>query len=249
MPCPGQHSDPIGERGRRFATTHWSIVLAAGHASRTDAKAALASLCETYWYPLYCYVRRRGHGADEAEDLTQGFFAALLERGSLRAADPHRGRFRSFLLASLDHFLANEWRRRSARKRGGGQVPLSLDCRSGEARYAREPGGDLTPQQAYERRWALTLMERALSRLRQGYVAGGKAALFDRLAAFLGGDRGPAYRDIAAELGMTEGAVKTAVHRLRRRCREHLRAEVAQTVADPQDVEEELRSLLAVVGS
>lgn len=232
-----------------FATTHWSLVLAAGHASRADSKAALARLCETYWYPLYCYVRRRGHSAEEAEDLTQGFFAALLERDSLRVADPHRGRFRSFLLASLDHFLANEWRRRSARKRGGGQASLSLDCRWGEARYAQEPSGNLTPEQAYQRRWAMTLMEQALSRLRQEYVAGGKSALFDRLAALLGGDRGAAYRDIAAELGMTEGAVKVAVHRLRRRCREHLRSEVAQTVAAPQDVEEELRNLLAVVGS
>jgi len=249
MAPPGQNPDPIRDLGRPFATTRWSIVLAAGHASRPDSKAALAKLCEAYWYPLYCYVRRRGHGADEAQDLTQEFFTALLAKESLRAADPHRGRFRSFLLASMNHFLANQRRRQLAHKRGGGRAPLSLDFQSGESRFRREPSHDLTPEKVYERRWAMTLLDRALSKLRQEYVVGGKAALFDRLAAFLGGDLGTAYRDVAAELAMTEGAVKVAVHRLRRRCREQLRSEVAETVAAPQDVDEELRDLLAVVGS
>jgi RNA polymerase sigma-70 factor (ECF subfamily) len=248
MSPPRQHSDSIPGGGRPFATTHWSIVLAAGHASRADSRAALAKLCETYWYPLYCFIRRRGHDAHEAEDLTQGFFAALLERDSLRVADPNRGRFRSFLLASLNHFLANEWRRQAAQKRGGGQPLLSLDCASGEARYSQEPAHDLTPEKLYERRWALTLLEQALSKLRQEYAAGGKSALFERLGAFLAGDEGAPYRSVAAELNMTEGAVKVAAHRLRRRCREHLRAEVAQTVADPQDVDEELRNLMAAMG-
>ena len=248
MSPPGQNPDPAHDLGRPFATTRWSIVLAAARGSQPDAKAALATLCEAYWFPLYCYVRRRGHGADEAQDLTQDFFATLLEKASLRAADPHRGRFRSFLLASMNHFLANQRRRRLAQKRGGGRVPLSLDFPSAESRFSHEPSHDLTPEKVYERRWAMTLLDRALSTLRQEYVAGGKAALFDRLSVFLAGDRGPAHRDIAVELGMTEGAVKVAVHRLRGRCRQQLRCEVAQTVAADQDVEDELRDLLAAVG-
>jgi RNA polymerase sigma factor (sigma-70 family) len=244
----GQNPDPARVGGQPFATTHWSIVLAAGHGSQPDSEAALAKLCEAYWFPLYCYVRRRGQSANEAQDLTQEFFATLLEKEYLRAADPHRGRFRSFLLASMNHFLANQRRRRLAQKRGGGRVSLSLDFQSGESRFSREPSHDLTPEKVYERRWAMTLLDRALSRLGQEYVAGGKSALFDRLSAFLGGDKGAAYRDIAADLGMTEGAVKVAVHRLRKRCREHLRSEVAQTVADPRDVDEELGNLMAAMG-
>jgi len=249
MSSPDHQSEAFRRGDGPFATTHWSIVLAAGHVSQADSKAALARLCQTYWYPLYCYIRRRGHDAHEAEDLTQGYFAALLERDSLRVADPNRGRFRSFLLGSLNHFLANDRRRRIARKRGGGQAPLSLDCRAGEARYGQEPADNLTPEQAYQRRWAMTLLEQALANLRREYLAGGKSALFDHLSGLLGGDKGAAYREIADDVGMTEGAVKVAVHRLRKRCREHLRSEVAQTIADPQDIEEELRALLAVVGS
>lgn len=249
MSPPGQNSDPIRDLDNPFATTHWSIVLAAGHGSQPDSKAALAKLCEAYWYPLYAYVRRRGYDADESQDLTQEFFTVLLEKESLRAADPHRGRFRSFLLASMNHFLANQRRRKLAHKRGGGRAPLCLDFQLGESRFTHEPSHDLTPEKVYERRWAMTLLDRALSTLRQEYVEGGKAALFDRLAVFLGGDRGLAYRDVAAELGMTEGAVRVTIHRLRKRCREQLRCEVAQTVATPQDVKDELRDLLAVLGS
>ena len=248
MSPPGQNPDPAHDLGRPFATTQWSIVLAAGHDSQPDSEAALAKLCGTYWFPLYCHVRRRGHDADDAQDLTQDFFATLLEKESLRAADPHRGRFRSFLLASMNHFLANQRRRQLAQKRGGGRAPLPLDFPSAESRLSREPSHDLTPEKAYERRWAMTLLERGLSNLRQEYVDGGKAALFDRLSVFLAGDRGPAHREIAVELDMTEGAVRVAVHRLRGRCREHLRCEVAQTVAADQDVEDELRDLLAAVG-
>ncbi|MBL7219536.1 MAG: sigma-70 family RNA polymerase sigma factor [Phycisphaerae bacterium] len=249
MSPPGQNSDPIRDIGRPFATTHWSIVLAAGDDNQPDSKAALAELCEAYWYPLYSYVRRRGHDADEAQDMAQEFFAVLLAKEHLRAADPNRGRFRSFLLASMNNFLANQRRRQLAQKRGGGQAPLSLDFESAETRFTHEPSHDLTPEKIYERRWAMALLDRALSMLRQEYAAGGKAALFDRLSVFLAGDRGPAYCEIAAELDMTEGAVKVAIHRLRTRCREHLRCEVAQTVADPGDVADELRDLLAVVRS
>ena len=247
MPDPERHAESHPSGGL-FATTSWSVVLAAGHASRSDAQAALARLCETYWYPLYTYVRRRGHPPEEAQDLTQEFFARLLEKHYLLAADRERGRFRSFLLASLNHFLANEWRRQTAQKRGGGRVAISLDLPSGERRYSQEPSHDLTPEQAYERRWALTLLERALSRLREEYAAGGKASLCERLTAFLAGDKGAPYQQIANDLGMTEGAVKTAAHRLRQRCRELLRAEVAQTVAAAEDVDEELRHLLSVIG-
>jgi RNA polymerase sigma-70 factor (ECF subfamily) len=223
-------------------------VLAAGHGSRPDAATALATLCEAYWYPLYYYARRRGYRAEEAQDLTQEFFATLLEKGSLKVADPDRGRFRSFLLASLNHFLANEWRRRSARKRGGGKPAISLDAESAEIRYRQEPAHNLTPEKAYERRWALLLLEKALSTLRDEYAAGGKTNVFARLSGFLGGGEHVLYEKAARELDMTDGAVTVAVHRLRRRCREVLRAEVAQTVADPADVDEELRHLMAAVG-
>jgi RNA polymerase sigma-70 factor (ECF subfamily) len=233
---------------RSFATTHWSLVVAAAHDSRPAAKAALATLCETYWYPLYCYVRRRGHLAEEAQDLTQEFFATLLEKHTLRVADRERGRFRSFLLASLNHFLANEWRRQSAKKRGGGRLPLSLDLPAGESRYAQEPSHDLTPEKIYERRWAMVLLEKALSALREEYAAAGKGKLFERLAVFLGGATSVPYEEVAHELGTTDGAVKVAVHRLRRRCRDLLRAEVAQTVVEPADVDEELRHLMAAAG-
>lgn len=222
--------------------------MTAARQSRPQARAALETLCETYWYPLYCYVRRRGHHAEEAQDLTQEFFAVLLEKRALRVADPDRGRFRSFLLGSLNHFLNKQRRRQRARKRGGGRPVLSLDLPSAESRYSQQPSHDLTPEETYERRWALVLIDRALSHLREEYAAGGKAALFERLAPLLGGHGGVPYSQVAADLGMTEAAVKVAVHRLRRRCRHHLRAEVAHTVADPADVDDELRHLMTAVG-
>ena len=247
MPPPDRSSDSRHAGGKSFTTTHWSLVLAAGHGSRPDAATALATLCETYWYPLYYYVRRRGYRAEEAQDLTQEFFVKLLEKGYLKVADPDRGRFRSFLLASLNHFLTAEWRRRSARKRGGGRPPLSLNVRSGESRYSQEPSHDLTPEKAYERRWALLLLEQAVSKLRQEYAASGKAALFEHLAGFLSGEKGVLYQQVAGDLHMSEGAIRVAVHRLRQRYRQVLRAEVAHTVAGPQHIDEELRHLMAAV--
>lgn len=245
--------DPEGSvrhSAARFATTHWSLVLAAGRKSSPDSQQALAALCETYWYPLYAYIRRRGHGAHEAQDLTQEFFAALLEMDSFRAADRQRGRFRSFLLASLNHFLAKQWRKAAAQKRGGGRRVLSIDVESGESRYRLEPSHDLTPEKIYERRWALTLLERALARLREEFDSSGRAVLFEHLKPFVGGDRSTVpYRQIAADAGMAQGAVKVAVHRLRRRCRELLREEIAQTVADPKEIDDELRDLFAAVGA
>lgn len=224
------------------------MVLAAGRDDSPDSKQALANLCETYWYPLYAYVRRRGYHSDEAQDLTQEFFAQLLEKHSLRAAERRRGKFRSFLLSSLNHFLANQWRRAGARKRGGRRTPIPLDFRSGESRYSQEPSHEVTAEKIFQRRWALTLLEQALSKLREEFAGRGKLELFEHLKAFLGGDsRTVPYHQIAARLEMTEGAVKVAIHRLRRRCREILREEIAHTVAEPEDVEDELRELFTAV--
>ena len=235
-------------RGSHFATTHWSVVLTAGQDESPEAAQALAALCETYWYPLYAYVRRRGYGAEDARDLTQGFFAALLEKDYVRDADRERGRFRSFLLVALKRFLSKEWAKEHAQKRGGSRKTLSLDVSDGESRYAHEPSHDWTPERVYERRWALTLLDQVMARLRQRYADDGKGELFDRLKVFLtGGSGAPSHRELAAELGMTPGAVKVAVHRLRRRYRELLRAEVAETVADPKDVRDELQLLLAAL--
>lgn len=234
--------------GSRFATTHWSVVLAAGRETSAQAHQALTTLCETYWYPLYAYVRRRGYSAEDARDLTQGFFAALLEKGYVRAADRERGRFRSFLLVALKRFVSMEWDKAHAQKRGGMQTPISLDARDGERRYALEPAHEWTPEKVYQRRWALTLLHQVLARLESSYADAGKASLFDHLRPFLSGATGaPSHSQVASELGMTEGAVKVAVHRLRRRYRELLRSEVAQTVADPEEVRDELRLLLAAL--
>jgi RNA polymerase sigma-70 factor (ECF subfamily) len=225
-------------------------VLAAGRHVSPDSRRALATLCETYWYPLYAYARRRGHRAEDAEDLIQAFFTELLQKDALQVVDRGRGRFRSFLLAAFNHFAANERRRAGAAKRGGGKSPIPLDVQAGEARYRREPWHDVTPETVYERRWALTLLEGAVAKLRGELGAAGKLDLYEHLKAYLGGDRDAVpYREVAARLGLTEGAVKVAVHRLRRRCRAILRAEIAQTVAGPEEIDEELRDLFRAIGS
>lgn len=248
MLVPDRSSEAGPEGQRSFATTRWSIVLAAAHDSRPDARAALATLCETYWYPLYAYVRRFGYKAEDAQDLTQGFLAALLEKGYVKAADRERGRFRSFLLTALKRFLLKQRDRAHARKRGGAARPISLDLESGESRYSLEPSHDVTPEAIYQRRWALTVLDRVIVRLRQTCVDAGKTAFFESLKAFLTGEAGaPPYEQVARELGMSEGAVKVAVHRLRRRYRDLLRLEIAQTVADPEAVEDELKYLMAVL--
>jgi len=223
-------------------------VLAAVHDSRPDAQAALATLCATYWYPLYAYVRRLGYKAEDAQDLTQGFFAVLLEKQYVKAADRERGRFRSFLLTAFKRFMSKEYDRAHAQKRGGKKGPVSLNLDSGESRYALEPSHDVTPEAIYQRRWALTVLDRVIVRLRQAYADAGKEKVFDGVKAFLTGETGaPPYERVARELGMSEGAVKVAVHRLRRRYRDLLRSEIAQTVADPEAVEDELKYLLAVL--
>jgi RNA polymerase sigma-70 factor (ECF subfamily) len=233
---------------RRFATTRWSLVAAAGNRTAPEAQEALATLCRIYWYPLYAYARRQLASADDAQDLTQEFFVRLLEKDYLQAADPQRGRFRAFLLTAFQRFLANERDRARAQKRGGGRPVLSLDFQAGESQFQREPADPATPETLFERRWALTLLEQTLGRLRQEFASAGKEKLFATLKGTLtGDDSGVPYAQLAAQLDVSEQAVKVAVHRLRRRYAELLRAEITQTVADPREVEDELRDLFAAV--
>jgi RNA polymerase sigma-70 factor (ECF subfamily) len=236
-----------GARPQVFVTTHWSIVLTA---TRDTARArdALARLCQTYWYPLYAYVRRRGYNPHDAQDLTQEFFARLFEHNWLAQADRGRGRFRTFLLTALSHFLANEWHKARAQKRGGGvqMVPLQFD--DAENRYGKEPADPLTPEQCYERRWAVALLDRVLERLRTEHVDEGKIEFFDTLKPCLVGDSdAQPYVVLASKLGLTEGAVKVAVHRLRQRYRRLLREEISNTVAAPDEVADEMRYLMTVL--
>ena len=231
-----------------FVTTHWSVVLTAGRSDTARASDALARLCQTYWHPLYAYVRRVGHAPHDAQDLTQEFFARLLEKNYLARADESRGRFRSFLLATLKHFLANEWDKARAQKRGGGQIPIPIDIGSAETSCGFEPVDDLTAEKIYERRWALTLLAQVLRRLREEYVRAGREKLFEQLKPTLTeASRTVRYAEMAGHLGLSEGAVKVAVHRLRQRYREVLRAEIADTVASPEEVEDELRNLFAAL--
>jgi len=233
-----------------FATTHWSLVLAASGQPSPQARNALADLCRAYWYPLYAFIRRSGHGAGAAEDLTQEFFARLLEKGWLGQADRAKGRFRSFLLTACKHFLANERHRAQAQKRGGDVTHVPIDFHGADARYAREPAEAMTPERLFERRWALALLDHVLSELRAEYTAAGKEQLFETLKDRLGGasDARP-YEAVAAELGMTEGAVKVAVHRLRQRYRDRLRDAIARTLDDPAAVDDEIRHLFAVLSA
>lgn len=234
----------------RFQTTRWSLVLTARDDAQADSERALAELCQAYWQPLYAYVRRQGYRAEEARDLTQGYFLRLLEKRFLDDVRPGTGPFRAFLLVSLKHFLSSERERERALKRGGGELPVSLDAEDAERRYRLEPVDHLTPEHVFERRWAQTVVDRALARLRELFALDGKLREFELLRPCLVGDAGRgSYREIAAELEMTEGAVRVAVHRVRRRYGALLREEVAQTVADPQDVDGELRNLLLALGN
>jgi RNA polymerase sigma-70 factor (ECF subfamily) len=237
------------ERGpRKFSTTRWSLILTASQGSTPEARDALSSLCQLYWYPLYAFTRRQGHPPEDSRDLVQGFFTRLLEKNDLAAVDPQRGRFRSWLLASLKHYLANEWDREQAQKRGGGQTFISIDSEAAEGLYGLEPSHELTPERLYERRWALTLLEHVLATLANECAQLGKQALFERLRGTLAGDSEQvAYPRVAEELGMSPGAVKVAAHRLRGRYRELLRAEISQTVERPEDVDDEIRLLLAAL--
>ncbi len=232
-----------------FASTHWSVVLAAGGESSPSAREALDRLCHGYWFPLYGYVRSKGFSPHDAEDLTQEFFTRFLASNSLRTVREERGRFRAFLLASMNHFLANEWERLRAQKRGGGKPLLSFDAATAEERLKMEPATNLTPGRLYDQRWVLTLLDAVLERLRAEMAAAGKATMFDELRPFLSDAKGTmTYPKVAARLGLAEAATRKAVQRLRSRYRELLREEVAQTVCAPHEVEAELRHLFAAFG-
>ena len=243
------HAPNAGAAGG-FQTTHWSLVLRAGRREDREAEAALAALCERYWYPLYAYVRRRTADVSEAQDLTQEFFAWLLEKNALVHAARERGRFRSFLLTAVKNFLANQRDRAKARKRGGGVRRLSLDLDCGESRLRLEPSHDLTPERLFERQWVLTLLDLVMRRLLAECEASGKAEQFERLKGALTGDRERLpYAAVAAELGLSEEAARQAASRLRKRYRELLREEVTQTLAEPREVDDEIRSFFAILGS
>jgi RNA polymerase sigma factor (sigma-70 family) len=231
-----------------FATTRWSLVAAAQDPAAPESRQALADLCAAYWYPVYAYVRRRGHNHHQAQDLTQAFFARLLEKNDLAAADRTRGRFRTFLLTACQHFLANRHDHETAKKRGGGRTHVPLDFAGADDRYAREPAHDDTPERLFDRRWALDLLDRTLAELRAEYEESGRGKLFDALKGTLTGGAGEGYAELADRLGLTEGAVKVAVHRLRQRYRDRLRAVIAETVEKPEDVDDEVRDLFTALG-
>jgi RNA polymerase sigma factor (sigma-70 family) len=242
-----QTSDKTPRDGQ-FVATHWSVVMMAGQSHLPQAADALERLCRAYWYPLYAYVRRQGKSPEDAEDLTQQFFSRLLEKDYLTRADPERGKFRTFLVRSLNNFLINEWKRTGRLKRGGDVIFLSLNAEEAEERYAEEPVHDSNPANAYERLWAVALIEQVFSVLRREYAAAGKGHLFEALKGFIWGDVEPtSYVELGRSLNLTEGTVKVAVHRLRKRFREVVRAEIAHTVARPEDIDEELRHLIAVL--
>jgi len=233
---------------RKFASTRWSIVVAAGAPDAPDRHAALATLCQTYWYPVYAFIRRRGASAADAQDLTQEFFAVLLEKDYVRLADRERGRFRTFLLTAVTRFLTKQRERDNAAKRGGGRTMLSLDLAHSEERYRLEPVEHWTPERLFERRWALTLLDRVVAQLGERYAKQGKQELFERIKGVLTGAlSADENAELASQLGLSEGTLKVAVHRLRRRYRDLLKQEIAETVADPGETADELDYLLAAV--
>jgi RNA polymerase sigma factor (sigma-70 family) len=238
---------PAEPANRRFATTRWSVVIAAGDARSPDGQTALATLCETYWYPVYAFIRRSGRSSDEARDLTQAFFTRLLEKNVVRDAKQERGRFRSFLLTSVRHFVANEHEHDRALKRGGRSVHVPFEFEDGERQYRYEPVDNETPERIYERHWAQTVLDAARDLAASKFEGARRRALFDRLKPFVVGEEPPSYEDLARELDLTEGAVRVAVHRLRRQVGDCLRELIAETVGHPEDVDDELRFLLNVL--
>jgi RNA polymerase sigma-70 factor (ECF subfamily) len=248
MQSTERNEESVAPGGAAFGLTHWSVVLAAGKVDSPHAHEALEKLCQTYWPPIYAFVRRQGYNPHDAQDLTQGFFARLLEKNSFADADRSKGRFRSFLLGALKHFLANEWDRANAQKRGGGRTIVPIDVESAETSCGFEPADTLTAEKVFERRWALTLLDQVLRRLRQEYTDDGKEHVFDQLKQTLTeASRSVPYAEIAARLNTTEGAIKVAVHRLRQRYRELLRSEIGGTVASPDQVDDEIRNLFSAL--
>ena len=241
-----QGNDPSNHHAAKFHSTHWSVVLAAKHQSSPDGRLALAQLCEKYWYPLYAHARRRESNAEKARDLVQGFFARMIEHHSIEDADPSRGKFRTFLLTAFQNFAANEWDKSNTFKRGGRHTHVSLDFDDGDHRYSREPIDSATPELRYHQLWARSLLKLVLDQLRDEYRSERKKDLFNELRDYLTIDSGREnYAQVAKRLNLSEGAIKVAVYRMRRRYRELLRQEIAHTVADPSDVEDEIRFLFA----
>ncbi|MGO8764458.1 MAG: RNA polymerase sigma factor [Limisphaerales bacterium] len=240
-----EHSTPASTGpGDIFATTQWTVVLAAGDRRSPESSRALEELCRAYWFPLYAYVRRHGHSREDAEDLTQAFFSRLLEKNFLADLDSGRGKFRAFLLAALKHFLANEWDRSQRQKRGGGQTHLSLDWKTADSEFQVAATNELPPDQAFDREWALALLAQVIERLQNEFAADGKSRLFEHLKIFLTAGKGEiSHAVLAQKLDMNETAVRVAVHRLRKRYRQLLRREIAQTLTDPAMVDEEMRAL------
>ena len=234
---------PIGSE--TFPSTHWSAVLVAGQPGSTESHDAFSRRCEKYWYPLYAYVRRKGHPVADAQDLTQDFFLMLLEKNGIARARSERGRFRSFLLTSLNNFLINDWNRRRAEKRGGGRVAFLSDIETAENRYRLEPRHEETPEKIFEAQWALTLLQQAMAQLEAEWKPGTRKGSFERLKPLLTAEAdSPSYKQVATENGMTEGAVKVAIHRLRKRLRELVCAEIAHTVEDPGEIQDEVRHFI-----
>jgi DNA-directed RNA polymerase specialized sigma24 family protein len=237
---------PTRPRDMEFDTTHWSVVLAAGRESSPESSDALSHLCESYWHPLYAYARRHVEDVHEAQDLTQEFFSELLEKSYLESADPLRGRFRSFLLTAFKHFLSKQWDKARAKKRGGGRKPIRFDFQSEDSAYGFLPAKDLAPEQLYDRRWATVLLARVMDRLRDEFSDAGRSEQFERLKPFIIGQAATkTYATVAVESGMTEAAAKMAAYRMRKQYQQLLRTEIAQTVADPTEVEDEIKSLFA----
>ncbi len=247
MTPPNDEKHPTAAR---FHTTRWSLVLSAGDLTAPEAEESLAALCEMYWYPLYAYLRRKGYSAHESEDLTQGFFCGFLQRNYLQAVRPEKGKFRSYLLGALRHFVSHERDRAQAEKRGGGKLPLRLDFQDAEDRYRLEPSHEITPETLFDRRWGLTLLDRVLRRLQVESEKAGKSEVFRSLNTTLLSGKTPRgeYEKLASELNLTEGAVRVIVHRLRRRYRALLRDEIAHTVARPQDIDDEIGYLFSILG-
>lgn len=238
--------DPKGKPG--FATTQWSLVLAAGDSRHPGSRDAIEALCATYWYPVYAFIRRKGYGADDAVDLTQGFFTQLLEKNYIKVARRELGRFRSFLLTAVKHYLANEWDRARAQKRGGGKAPVPLDRETAEGWYRIEPAERETPEELYERRWAQCLLQQVLDRLQEEGERSRHPERVRALIPYLTGEQEEIrYRELAGRLGLSEGGVKVAIHRLRKRFGVLLREEIARTVDGPDRVEEEIRHLFAAL--
>ena len=243
---PKNPTSATGAERDIFATTHWTAVIAAGRGGSPEAEVAIEELCRTYWFPLYVYVRRQTPTREDAEDLTQAFFARFLEKNYLENLTAQKGKFRAFLLAALKHFLANEWDRANRQKRGGGVAPLSLDWQDAEARYQIEPADNLSPDKLYDRAWAVTLLEKVLGRLQDEHATEDQARLFGQLRGFLMvGTNAIPYPEAAARLNLSEGAARVAVHRLRRRYRELLRDQISQTLAEPAQVAEEMKTLFS----